>query len=306
MSKWDIAGRTFGKLTAVERSNRTTEEGRYYWKFLCTCGEIVEKIPKTLRKSLPENQNCGCSRVRTNLTGIKFNRLTVLSLSSKRGKEGQYYWDCLCDCGETKTILGTSLNNNKSLSCGCYSREVTSKVFKTHGRTKHSVYYAYNNMITRTSDVNYVGYVDYGGRGITVCDRWLESFENFLEDMGDKPSSLHTIERVDVNGNYCPENCIWLEREYQNRNQRQRKDNSSGTVGVHKQLKGKYEYWTAQWNNLSKKRCGKQFNCATYGEELAFFMACEYREQMINLLNLQGAGYTEGHGKVKSIIGATI
>ena len=299
------AGQRFGMLTAIENTGRkrpsNNHGSKYYWKFKCDCGNYVEKVASDVKRYRGKMASCGCFTSREDYTGKTFGRWTIIGVSAKRGNEGQNYWKGLCECGNIKDVLGTTVKSGKSFSCGCYSRETTSKVFKTHGKTRQSIYHTYNNMLARILDKGNIGYENYGGRGIKVCDRRLESFENFLEDMGEKPSSLHTLERVNVNGNYCPENCIWIERQYQGRNQRQRKDNSSGTVGVHKQLKGKYEYWTAQWNNLSKKRCGKQFNCATYGEELAFFMACEYREQQINLLNLQGAGYTEGHGKVKSI-----
>lgn len=175
-------------------------------------------------------------------------------------------------------------------------REVISNRFKTHGMSGKSAYTTYYNMFARVTDINNIQYTDYGGRGIRICERWLESFENFIADMGDKPTSNHTLERVDVNGNYCPENCVWIEKEFQARNQRKRKDNDSGIVGVHKARKGKFEYWTAQWNDMNSKRCGKQFNITTHGDELAFFMACEYREQQIALLNLQGAGYSATHG----------
>lgn len=298
------AGQRYGMLTAIENTGRKRPDptsSKYYWKFKCDCGNEVERVASDVKRLRGKMASCGCFTSRDNHIGSVFGRWTVTGVSRKRGQEGQNYWECLCECGTVKDVLGTSLKNGTSISCGCYSREVTSKKFKTHGKTKSSIYHTYNNMISRCTDVDNIGYQDYGGRGITVCDRWMESFGNFLEDMGDKPSPIHTLERLNANRGYSPENCTWLEREYQNRNQTQRKDNSSGVVGVHKQHKGGYDYWTAQWNDLDKKRCGRQFNCSVYGEELAFFMACEYREQMINLLNLQGAGYSENHGKPKII-----
>lgn len=113
--------------------------------------------------------------------------------------------------------------------CGCYARETFIKRFTKHGcnsfgiRTKE--YSTWRGIKNRCLNANDLVYKHYGGRGIKVCDRWLESFENFLEDMEQAPSPEHTIERIDVNGDYCPENCKWLERKYQQRNTRQTKLN---------------------------------------------------------------------------------
>lgn len=148
----------------------------------------------------------------------------------------------------------------------------------------------------RCNNVKEEAYKNYGGRGITYDPKW-ETFIGFWEDMETRYSENLTIERKDVNGNYCKENCKWVTKVEQSRNKTKRRDNSSGASGVHHKVKGSKSYWIAQWSDLNRKRCFKVFKGHEHGEELAFFMACEYREQQIALLNLQGAGYGENHGK---------
>lgn len=102
----------------------------------------------------------------------------------------------------------------------------------THGLYKHPLYYTWLSMKQRCYNPNVARYARYGGRGITVCDRWKNSFPNFLNDMGEKPSSSHSIDRIDNDGNYEPGNCRWSTNEIQNTNQGLRKDNTSGYTGV--------------------------------------------------------------------------
>jgi hypothetical protein len=152
---------------------------------------------------------------RIDLTGQRFGRLEVLRFSHTERKAGTY-WECLCDCGEKKVILYSSLARGDSKSCGCWARESTKVRNTKHGYTandkknKHyRTYSIWQGVKNRCYNKNVKAYKHYGGRGIKVCPSWLESFENFLKDMGNPPAG-YSIERVDVNGDYEPGNCKWV------------------------------------------------------------------------------------------------
>ncbi|MFB0845749.1 AP2 domain-containing protein [Paenibacillus oleatilyticus] len=170
------------------------------------------------------------------LTGMTFGRLTVIE-RGKNSKTGQAYWWCFCECGEVKQFRGTHLTSGRSTSCGCYSVDRAIK----HRMSGTPEYRAYYNMIKRCEYINDHRYMDYGGRGIRVCPEWRESFEQFLADMGPRPTRNHSIDRIDVNGHYEPKNCRWAVKETQEHNKRPRKDSPVGVRGVrHDGQSGKY------------------------------------------------------------------
>lgn len=158
------------------------------------------------------------------ITGLRYGRLTALDLES-RDKFGIGVWRCACDCGNEIRVRLCSLTANSTRSCGCLNSETRASraksglLSKTHGLSKHYLYHTWSTMKARCYNPNSTKYHLYGGRGIAVCERWRHSFTNFLEDMGDRPEG-HTLDRIDPDKEYSPDNCRWSTVSDQNKNRR--------------------------------------------------------------------------------------
>ena len=154
-----------------------------------------------------------------NLIGKTFGRLHVLSYLGLTHRRNSL-WRCRCVCGNFRNIISPSLISGNSTSCGCRRDEVATKLFTKHGMCGSKEYSTWEGMLARCYNINHVAYPNYGGRGICVCEEWQNNFAQFLQDMGKKPSSTHSLDRVDNNGNYCKTNCRWASSRQQSNNKR--------------------------------------------------------------------------------------
>jgi len=171
-----------------------------------------------------------------NEAGNRYGRLLVLDKFIVVGNRRRRKWDCLCDCGNACSVSGNDLRNGHTRSCGCLNH--TGDANRTHGLTGTPIYLSWQDMKKRCYNENHKDYLRYGGRGISVCSRWLNSFENFLEDMGERPKWL-TLDRINSDENYSKSNCRWATRLDQARNKTSIRA-ASGARGVFETKMGKF------------------------------------------------------------------
>jgi hypothetical protein len=196
------------------------------------------------------------------LTGKRFGRLNVIARANT-DKWGCEKWFCRCDCGSEKAVRSNALSAGHTMSCGCLQKEINTSRLTKHGMHTSSVYYVWRGLKSRCLWKNGRSYKNYGGRGITVCDRWRDSFETFLADMPPYPGKGWSIERNNVNGNYEPGNCRWIPREQQSHNTRKTLWLNTGQ---------KFNRWTVMegplWGVPSKQGVSYRCQCECGAERI--------------------------------------
>lgn len=229
----DRTNEKYGKLTAVRYIGH---EGNKLSLWLCRCECGIEVKVRGASLESGNTTSCGCYNVEVNqnifnqrreeMNGKIFGRLKVIkAVQGDFGTSTCTHYLCLCDCGNEKVVSGNSLSSGKTKSCGCYTKEVRSTAKTIHDLSSHELYATWNNMLARCYNPNSVGYRNYGGRGISVCDSWRNSVSEFISwSMNNGYKPYLTLDRYpDNNGNYEPGNCRWATAAQQAQNSRNTK-----------------------------------------------------------------------------------
>lgn len=219
----NLTGMKFGRLTVIERAEND-KHGRARWLCHCDCGnEVVTNAGDLIRN---HTQSCGCLQKEKasesclkDLTGMKFGRLTVIERAENRNTK--VYWVCKCDCGNEVIVTGANLLRGHTQSCGCLVKEKNSGIHIKHGMRTSKIYNVWIGIKNRCLNSSEPVYKRYGGRGITIYPAWIDDFQAFyeyvskLENFGEEGYSL---DRIDNNGNYEPNNLRWTDKKTQSRN----------------------------------------------------------------------------------------
>ncbi len=270
-------GQEFGLLRVIREVDSIFHNNITYRQFelSCECGSIVIKKLRDLRRG--DTKTCGCVNLgrASDLTGQRFGKLVAVRPTRERNGNNSVIWECLCDCGKNVKLGANRLLHEKKEDCGCSfvpsqadpNKLVSPKIAK-HGMYSTPTYRSWSKLLSRT---RYKEYEEWHG-DVDVCDRWDPlkggSFENFLEDMGERPEGA-SINRINGSKLYSKETCEWATLSVQSFDQRRKKTNTSGRTGV-------------SWDKARNKwqvRINKDNKIITLGRYDDFELACLVREE---------------------------
>ena len=223
----DLTGKKFSRLTVLSRIKKPGDK-RTFWLCLCDCGNEV--VVRADRLTSGTTKSCRCLNDENaanlgknnfiDLSGRRYGRLLVIAQSEKT-HYGNYMWLCKCDCGNEKVVAGNSLCSGNTKSCGCLRKENTTQMKTSHNLSKTRIYSIWGKMVRRCTNAKDRNYLNYGGRGISICDDWRFNFVSFYDwSMNNGYRDDLSIDRINNDGNYEPDNCRWTTMLVQENNRR--------------------------------------------------------------------------------------
>lgn len=223
----DITGNRYGMFVVLERVDKPShvKKNGVYYSCQCDCGNVF--VTEKSRIVSGGVKSCGCYKSKStherffkDISGEKFGRLFVLEYAGNSEK-GIATWKCLCDCGNIVIVNGDNLRSGNTKSCGCLRDDTIANASVIHGKSKSRLYRIYNHMKGRCCNKDDANYDSYGGRGIIICQEWLDDFMSFYKwAMENGYNENLSIDRINNDGNYEPSNCRWADNTTQCNNRR--------------------------------------------------------------------------------------